>query len=73
MGGAAVTGTGAAFLAIPDYPDPDEAIYDRSLDPPGAVLVAAGATLLVTGVIMIVVGHVRHKRQRGRTTAWRRR
>ena len=71
VGGAAAAGTGAAFLAIPDYPDPDEAIYNRSLAPPGAVLLAAGATVLVTGVVMIVVAHVRHKKQRQRATAWR--
>lgn len=71
VGGAAVAGTGAAFLAIPDYADPDEAIYDRSLDPPGAVLLAAGSTLLVTGVIMIVVARVRHNKPRQRATAFR--
>ncbi len=71
VGGAVVAGTGAAFLAIPDYPDPDEAIYDRSLRPPGAVLLATGATVLVTGVVMIVVGHLRHKKQSSRATAWR--
>jgi hypothetical protein len=64
VGGAGVLATGIAFRVTPDYPDPDEAIYDRSLHPPGVVMIAAGATLVATSIAMLVAGRIVHRRAR---------
>lgn len=62
--GAAVLGTGVGFQFVPDYADTSSPIHDRSLGPPGVVLVAVGATTLATGVAAIVSGQVMHRRER---------
>lgn len=60
--GTAALGAGIAMRLVPDYPDADSAVYDRSLHPPGVVLIAVGATVLVTGIAAIVTGQVLHRR-----------
>lgn len=60
--GVAALGTGIGFMQAPQYPVPEEPIYNRSLRPPGVAMVTVGAVSLVTGAAMIVVGHVVHKR-----------
>jgi hypothetical protein len=62
--GTAALGAGIAMRLVPDYPDADSAVHDRSLHPPGVVLIAVGATVLVTGVAAIVTGQVLHRRAR---------
>jgi hypothetical protein len=67
--GVAALGTGVGFMQAPQFPVPDEPIYNRSLRPPGVVMIAIGAITTVTGVIMIVAGHASHgkpKRQMAR-------
>ena len=67
--GVAALGTGIGLMQAPEYADPDEPIYNRSLRPPGVVMVAVGAVTTVTGVLMIVAGHASHgkaKRQSAR-------
>jgi hypothetical protein len=60
--GVGMLGTGIGFMQAPQFPVPDEPIYNRSLRPPGVVLVALGAVTTVTGVLMIVAGHASHGR-----------
>jgi hypothetical protein len=62
--GTAVLGVGIGFSVAPDWPDPDEPVYNRTLQPIGAVLVAAAVTLLVTGATMILAARASHKRAR---------
>ena len=65
--GVAALGTGIGFMQAPQFPVPDEPIYNRSLRPPGVVMVAVGAITAVTGVLMIVAGHATHRRPRSET------
>jgi hypothetical protein len=58
--GVGMLGTGIGFMQAPQFPVPDEPIFNRSLRPPGVVLVALGAVTTVTGVLMIVAGHAAH-------------
>ena len=64
--GVAALGTGIGFMQAPQFPVPDEPIYNRSLRPPGVVMVALGATTVVTGVLMVVAGHASHGKTPGK-------
>lgn len=67
--GTAALGTGIGFMQAPQFPVPDEPIYNRSLRPPGVVMVGIGAVTVVTGVMLVVAGHASHgklKRQTAR-------
>ena len=61
--GVGMLGTGIGFIKAPTWAastGPNEPVFDRSLRPPGVVLVALGTVTVVTGVLMIVAGHATH-------------
>ncbi|MEX1366789.1 MAG: hypothetical protein AB1Z98_26925 [Nannocystaceae bacterium] len=67
-----MVGTGVGFMLAPTFPANtglNEPVFDRSLRPPGVVLVALGSVTAVTGVLMIVAGHAVHARARRRPMA----
>lgn len=65
--GVAALGTGIGFMQAPQYADVEEPIYNRSLRPPGVVMVALGAVTTVTGILMIVAGHASHGKPKRQT------
>ena len=65
--GVAALGTGIGFMLAPQFPVPDEPIYNRSLRPPGVTMVALGAVTVVTGAMLIVAGHATHRKAQRQT------
>jgi len=62
--GAGMLGAGVGFMLAPEFPIPDEPVSNRSLRPPGVALLAVGAVTVVSGAMLILVGHVSHRRSR---------
>jgi hypothetical protein len=65
--GVAALGTGIGFMQAPEFPVPDEPIYNRSLRSPGVVMVGIGAVTVVTGVMLVVAGHASHGKPKRQT------
>ena len=64
--GVAGAGVGAVLVALPPKVDQDDPLYETTYRPPGIGTLAAGAAVLVTGVVMLVVDR---RRPRSPTTA----
>jgi hypothetical protein len=64
--GATGAGVGAVLVALPPKVDQDDPLYETTYRPPGIATLAAGAAVLVSGVVMLVVDR---RRARTRTTA----
>ncbi len=62
VAGLGMIGAGVTFVRSRTFPIPDDPVTNRSLRPPGAVLLALGSVSVVAGVLMIVVGHTAHRR-----------
>jgi hypothetical protein len=65
--GVAALGTGVGFMQAPEFPVPEEPIYNRSLRSPGVVMVGIGAVTVVTGVMLVVAGHASHGKPKRQT------
>jgi len=64
--GAAGAGVGVVFVALPPVVDQNDPLYETTYRPPGIGTLAAGAAVLVGGVVMLVVDR---RRARTRKTA----
>lgn len=74
VSGAAVAAGGAALLAQPQTPLRDDPTMLKSFRPPGAVLLAVGSGLIITGIAVLaagIVGHRRDESMRKRSAWWR--
>ena len=70
IAGVGAAATGGGLLGVGETPDPDEATQLRDWKPAGYGLLATGAALVVTGIVLVVVDAVpraRARRGRGKT------
>lgn len=61
--------TGSVLLSRPDEPLPDDPTTVRSTKPVGTVLVALGAGVLVSSIVMLVAAHRGRKNRSSPTTS----
>lgn len=60
--GAALAGGGGALLGQPQTPLREDPTMVKSFRPPGAVMVALGGGLVITGIAVLAAGIVAHRR-----------
>jgi hypothetical protein len=69
--GAAAVGVGTALALRAPIPLDDRPLYVRNTQPPGIAVASAGAGVVLTGVILLIVDRVRAGRPRSSTYATR--
>lgn len=70
--GLAALAGGIALIALPERPYAGEPAFLKSYRAPGIGVAVAGATVLVTGIVLILAGHASHRQtsKRSATMGW---